>query len=221
MYTGSPEAAFQSLPVRALITAENFVVQRTNNTLKKQCHLRLMEKAIKALVKRLSAPDQNDYRETLRDFGVYNPVKQFTPLILIEGESSFDFTDPKTSFVLEKGQPFLGIHLLGRGQNTVATPPVIQDALERMAVYLTRYQDILSPDIIGITHVKLAKATRRYGFQITETPLPSEITKRFIKLFTASNLNTPYDLSDVRFCYHSRDKLIAQFPVNGREKKTH
>lgn len=143
--------------------------------------------------------------------GVYNPIKIFGVFTLEEDKATFNYEDLQTGLVIKKGDPYLSIHLSPRGENI--TTERIHWSLRKVGLYLEKFKEKLPAlPVIGMTYYRLASASRRYGFTLTETPLPSEAKNEFIKQYQAP-LKDKYnvELSEVALCFQSYNQLIKQW----------
>jgi len=202
-----------------LLREKNRLYQTTSGKFKLGPSIHLRDILINAAVRGLSQPAQGDYSDAFYQIDVYNPVKFFNPITLIESNAVFDFYDQETSFKLQKGNPYVGIHLHSR-IDSVTSRSQIQDSLEKMAVYIKRFRDRLPSDtIIGMSYDKLARLSRRYGFRVAETSLPADIKKRYVEYAAKVPDKPPFDLSDPKICFQTCDEFIAGFPINRRGLK--
>lgn len=140
----------------------------------------------------------------------YNSVKLFNPLMLIETTAPFDFYDAETGFRLKKGQRYLSIHL-GENKEIPNTKERILDSMEMVKMYVTFHKGKLPGDsVVGITYSKLASAARRYGFTLTQTPLPEKEQKRLVKRLQYLQEERYSDITNIKLCFQPYSRLLPE-----------
>lgn len=167
-----------------------------------------------ALLNRISDSSLTVFDKDLDAFcsvEVYNPIKTFGVFTLIEDKATFDYEDLQTGLVLKKGDPYLSIHLSPRGEDI--TTKRIHWSLRKVGLYLENFKEKLPAlPVIGMTYHRLASASRRYGFTLPSTPLPSEAKEEFIKQHQASLKDKwNIELSDVALCFQTYNQFIEQW----------
>ncbi len=194
------------------VSSYNRLDQHYQGSLKYGRLLSLQEVLVAQLFDLLSDADRSRVNQLYYNDYNYNPVKYFGPLSLVETRVQFDYTDEETGFGLQRGDYYLGIHL-GFENGAKATSSQVRKAFGRMAVYLSMFSDRLPSDmIVGLTYEELANASRRYGFQVTGTPLPEKAAFRLSKLLEHPKARIPY-APNPSLCFQAREAFLIRFSL--------
>lgn len=154
-------------------------------------------------------------RSRLRDIftreDIYNPVKKFGPISLVEVKPWFNFHDPTTNLKIIKGELYLSIHIGPKNNTVPVTYKNFTEGMMSASNYIRTHRDKLPKNhVIGITFKELAEASRRYGFSLAGTPLPEKVKGRLRKTLRCS-LIREREIKDVVLCFQSYDDLIKRF----------
>lgn len=150
----------------------------------------------------------------------YNPVKDFGCIRVEEASAEFDYVDPKTNFVLKKGQSHLRIHLYPEFSSEQSPPKRIKEAeirireaMGKVAEYIkSNKQRLPEHCLVGITYAELAEASRRFGFTVPKTSLPERIKRIFAKVSKGH--------PGVSLCFQTYDEIINRFSGSNQSEKT-
>lgn len=155
--------------------------------------------------------DRSRLRDVFTHEDIYNLVKKFGPISLVEIVPWFDFYDPATSLKIAKGKPYLSIHIGPKNNTAPVTYKNFTEGMKSASSYIRAYRDKLPRNyVIGITFQELAKASRRYGFSLVETPLPEKVKGRLRKTIRY-NVSSEREIESVTLCFQSYDDLIRRF----------
>lgn len=179
-----------------------------------------MLKTVDLLFSVMGDEDSNRLVELLSGTSKYNPVKDFGCVRVQVANAEFDYVDPKTGFRLKKGQPHLRIHLIEMLSLELSTPKRVKEATESVREMMVKVAEYIGLNeqrlpqhqfLVGITHSKLAKASRRLGFIVPETPLPDRIKILFKKASNPTDSEISRVESDVLLCFVSYEKIKRNF----------
>lgn len=192
------------------VSSYNRLDQHYQGSLKYGMLLSLQEVLVAQLFDLLSDADRYRVNQLYYNDENYSPVKYFGPISLVETRVQFDYTDKKTGFELQKGDSYLGIHL-DYENGAKATSSQVRKSFGRMAAYLSMFSDRLPSDmIVGLTYEKLAEASRRYGFQVAETPLPEKAARRLSKLLEHPKARVSY-VPNPSLCFQTKEAFLTRF----------
>ncbi len=168
-------------------------------------------KGVLFIANRMNDKDQFRLRDVFIREDIYNPVKKFGPISLVEITSWFDFHDPTTNLKIIKGEPYLSIHLGPKNNVSPVTYKNFTEGMKSASNYIKAYRGKLPQNhVIGITFKELAEASKRYGFSLAETPLPRRVKGRLRKTIKY-NISSKREVRDVTLCFQSYDDLIRRF----------
>lgn len=140
---------------------------------------------------------------------IYNPVKRFGNILLMESRSQFDYEDKATGLIINKDKIYLGMHLSEVNGTVEQKRAALNDNLISVGLYLAYFKSRLpASPLIGVTYEKLARASRRYGFKMAETEVPKNIQDEIQRTLTEHMGKRKMFEDPARVIFQDYDDLI-------------
>lgn len=207
-----PETISSKILFPVVLKAANFLYQEFHGLdYTKGRKPLLKSEGVLFMANRMNDTDKPRLRDVFTREDIYNPVKKFGPISLVELKPWFNFYDPTTNLRITKGEPYLSIHIGPKNNTAPVTYKNFTEGMRSAGNYIRTHRDKLPQNyVIGITFRELAEASRRYGFSLAETPLPEKVKGRLRKIIKY-NVSHKREVADVALCFQSYDDLIRRF----------
>lgn len=143
------------------------------------------------------------------DIGVYQQMKRLGLMMVLDQTWKHEpLADKETGFALLPDDKYLDIHI----------PPVTEEnknfeqitaSFGLVAQYIWEHN--LQPKyVLGITYHRLARISRRYGFELINLPLPAEITASIAQVYKRF-VSDKDDMGGIYLCFQETDKFVGRF----------
>lgn len=168
----------------------------------------------KLLIDRMGQGDVNRLVSVESDPYEYSYVKYFHNTVVTEGKIGFDYYDQKTGIELRKGRDYLMIHVneLDKGLHRRNAFRRFEKAMGATSRYIKiNRRKLPQGNLIGITHTRLAEASKRFGFTVAEASLPEHVRKFYASKLKLSSPEIAKKYPGISLCFQSYDDIIKRF----------
>lgn len=161
---------------------------------------------------RLSEVDR--YRD---DPKKYQNLKRLGLLLVFDRTAQHEWRDESSGFLLNKGDRYLDLHLppvdLEKRKSLLTLLTQGKHSLQLLAQYIQEQK--LNPKyVLGVTYEKLAKVSKRFGFQLIEPPIPEDVRRgveNVYRDFVQSAQKDAKPIGRIFVCYQDLENFMERY----------
>jgi|SRR3989344_4817095 len=173
--------------------------------------LLLFELTLK-IEEKIDLKDQIDAIWQFRDdITVRQRIKKIGMFVIVEQTAQLDWEEPNSDFSLHKDEPYLDIHIpyvntAGKSFTNVT------ESLQQVAQYI-QFHNLNPKYILGVTHERLARVSRRQGFTVIEPTLPentqASVERYYNSLVERGIVQEP--IGKILLCFQTREDFLNRY----------
>lgn len=142
------------------------------------------------------------------------PFKEFGLLTVIKRKAKTDIDYPDLNFSLQKGDSYLELHLPIPDEDEQDIAARIKQSLSLLAQFIN-LNNLHPKYILGATYRSLAMASRRFGFQVVDIPIPIGFKKQEEEMQDSFKITRAYqrgeEMGKALLCFQKTEKFLQRF----------
>ncbi|MFC1749076.1 hypothetical protein ACFL2V_09750 [Pseudomonadota bacterium] len=169
------------------------------------------ELAEKGLEKIRIKDQVDDMQRHADDITIRQDMKRLGSIVVVEASSRFNAEDIVPGLTIQEGDSYLDLHIPPLS-DADKSPNAIKHSFHLLADYI-QYHEIDVEHIVGVSYERLARVSRRWGFDVVEVPLPEDIKRGVENVFRSFRDRVKVDkgMGEILLCYQRTEDFLGRF----------